>query len=262
MTADAAEVAERARKVNVDLTVVSPLLGLMPRFKADAAVGNEEAVKVVPATPGLMQWVIINPLQPETYEQAETMLKNPWCVGVKIHPEEHGYPIIRYGREIFEFCAARRTIILTHSGETSSMPGDFVPLADDHPEVSLILAHIGCSSDGEPSRQVRAICASRHRNIYADTSSARSVMPKLIEWAVKEAGAEKVLFGTDTPLYHCGMQRARIEIADLNDIEKRMILRDNAYDLLRLPGRAVSKKLSDDESRFACLSNAKIFAGE
>jgi len=240
MSADGAEVAERARKVNIELTVVSPLLGLMPRFRADAPAGNDEAGKIVPATPGLLQWVIINPLQPKTYEQAGAMLKNPWCVGVKIHPEEHGYPITRYGREIFEFCAARRTVILTHSGETSSMPADFVPFADQHPEAKLILAHIGCSCDGDPGKQVRAIQASRKGNVYADTSSARSVMPRLIEWAVKEAGVEKVLFGTDTPLYHCGMQRARIETADLTDAQKRLILRDNAWKFLGLARRSIA----------------------
>jgi predicted TIM-barrel fold metal-dependent hydrolase len=234
MSADAAEVSQRAARANIELTVVSPLLGLLPRFSADAAAGNEEANRLVPQTPGLLQWVIINPLQPKTYEQADAMLKKPWCVGVKIHPEEHGYPITRYGREVFEFCAKRRTVILTHSGETASMPGDFVPFADEFPEVSLILAHIGCSSDGEPSRQVRAIQQSRHGNVYADTSSAKSVMPRLIEWAVKEVGADKVLFGTDTPLYHCAMQRARIECAEITEPQKRQILRDNARRLLKL----------------------------
>jgi predicted TIM-barrel fold metal-dependent hydrolase len=244
MTASAREVADRASRAHVEWTVVSPLLGLLPRFCADACTGNEEAAQLIPATPGLLQWVIINPLQPKTYGQADEMLKHPRCVGVKIHPEEHGYPVARYGREIFEFCAARRTVILTHSGETSSMPDDFVPFANECPEVSLILAHIGCSSDGEPGRQVAAILKSRHGNIYADTSSAQSVTPGLIEWAVAEAGAERVLFGTDTPLYHCAMQRARIETADLSDSQKRLILRDNAFTLLRL--QSITESSSGD----------------
>jgi len=67
--------------------------------------------------------------------------------------------------------------------------------------------------------------------MYADTSSARSIMPNLIEWAVKEVGAERVLFGTDTPLYSTAMQRARINHADLSDADKRLILRDNAVKL-------------------------------
>jgi predicted TIM-barrel fold metal-dependent hydrolase len=62
-------------------------------------------------------------------------------------------------------------------------------------------------------------------------------MPRLIEWAVREAGVEKILFGTDTPLYHCAMQRARIECAELADAQKRRILHDNAFELLKLQSR-------------------------
>ena len=47
MTGDAAEVVRRASAVNVGLTIVSPLLALLPLFKANAAVGNEEAARIV-----------------------------------------------------------------------------------------------------------------------------------------------------------------------------------------------------------------------
>jgi predicted TIM-barrel fold metal-dependent hydrolase len=77
------------------------------------------------------------------------------------------------------------------------------------------------------THQVRAMQRSRHGNVYADTSSARSIVPGLIEWAVREVGAERVLFGTDTPLYHAAMRRARIDHADLDDADERRILWDN-----------------------------------
>ena len=57
-----------------------------------------------------------------------------------------GMDIMHYrGRAIFEFAAEHRAIILTHSGEENSLPEDFVPFANDYPEVRLILAHIGCT---------------------------------------------------------------------------------------------------------------------
>ena len=231
MTGDAAEVVRRAAAVNVNLTIVSPLLALLPRFKANAAVGNEEAARIVAQTPGLKQYVVIDPLRPETYAQADEMLKQPQCVGIKLHPEEHGYPIRDHAAPLFEFAAARKAIVLTHSSEQNSLCEDFVPWANKFPEVRLILAHIGCGWDGDITHQVRAIQKSQHGNVYADTSSARSIMPNLIEWAVKEVGAERVLFGTDTPLYSTAMQRARINHADLSDADKRLILRDNAVKL-------------------------------
>ena len=96
----------------------------------------------------------------------------------------------------------------------------------------------GCADDDDPTRQAKAVAQSKHGNVYADTSSAMSIMPNLIEWAVKEVGAERVLFGTDTPLYSTAMQRARINHADLSDAQKRLILRSNAERLLKIPPRA------------------------
>ena len=172
--------------------------------------GNEDARRAVEETEGLLQWVVVHPGQPATFEQVREMLKSPKCVGIKIHPEEHCYAIAEHGRAIFEFAANLRAVILTHSGEPNSMPLDFVPFADDFPEVTLILAHLGNSGEaGEsPELQVRAIQASRHGNVYVDTSSAQSILPGLIEWAVSEIGAERILFGTDTPLYFAPSQRA------------------------------------------------------
>jgi len=74
----------------------------------------------------------------------------------------------------------------------------------------------------------------RNGKLWVDTSSARSILPKLIEWAVKEIGAERLLFGSDTPLYHVAMQRTRIEAAEIPDDAKRLILRDNAVKFFRL----------------------------
>ena len=234
MSGDASVVVKRARQANIRLTIVSPLEALLPRFGGDPVNGNINAARVVAETDGLLQYVVIDPLKPATYAQAAEMLKMPKCVGIKIHPEEHGYPIVEHGHKIFEFATRHQAIVLTHSSEQNSQASDFVRLANDFPEVRLILAHIGCGWDGDLTHQVRAIQRSKYGNLYADTSSARSITPGLIEWAVKEIGAERVLFGTDSPLYHTGMQRTRIDQADLSDADKRLILRDNAVKLFAL----------------------------
>lgn len=231
---DAATVARRAKQCNTEITIVSPLLGLLPRGKSNAAVGNSEAAQVVPQTPSLRQWVIIDPNNPTTFEQAAQMLQTPQCVGIKLHPEEHLYPIREHGHRLFEFAASHNAVVLTHSGEANSLPADFVPFANEFPEVTLILAHIGCGYDNDRTHQVRAIGQSRHGNVYADTSSANSILPNLIEWAVSEVGSDRILYGTDTPLYFAPMQRARIDHADLPDDTKQKILRDNALRILDL----------------------------
>jgi predicted TIM-barrel fold metal-dependent hydrolase len=231
MTGDAEVVLERAHAANTRLTIVSPLQALMPRGKGDPVNGNVDAAKVTTEKEGLLQWVVIDPKNGHTYEQAEAMLTLPNCAGIKIHPEEHLYPIAEHGHAIFEFAAKHKAIVLTHSGEQNSMPEDFVPFANDYPEARLILAHLGCGYDGDPSHQVRAIQAGKHDNIFVDTSSASSIMSRLIEWAVGEVGAGRLLYGTDTPLYSAAMQRARIDRAEISDADKRLILCDNAMRL-------------------------------
>ena len=70
-----------------------------------------------PTSVFLLQWVIVNPLDPRTYEQADAMLRSDKCAGLKFHPEEHCYTIKEYGEELFKFGAARGATILVHSGD-------------------------------------------------------------------------------------------------------------------------------------------------
>jgi len=234
MSADAATVLARANQVNIRTTIVSPMTGLMPRGQADAVAGNIEAAQVTSETEGLMQWVIAHPLQPETFRQVDEMLAQPQCVGIKIHPEEHVYPIRDHGATLFELAAKHNAVVLAHSGDPHSLPKDFVEFANAHPNVTLILAHLGNGggAGGDPTLQVEAIQACRHGNVYVDTSSARSILPGLVEWAVKEIGADRILFGTDTPVYSTAMQRASIEFATITDEDKQKILWGNAERLL------------------------------
>ena len=240
LTADAAMVAARAQQSGIHTTVVSPLSGLLPRGQADAVSANVEAAEAAASTDGLMQWVIVHPNQPETFDQAAEMLKQPQCLGIKIHPEEHVYPIRDFGDKLFEFAARHKTVVLAHTGDENSLPDDFVPFANEYSDMQLILAHLGNggAASGNPTLQVRAIQVCQSDNVYVDTSSARSLMPGLVEWAVAEIGAERVLFGTDTPLYFTAMQRSRIDHAEISETDKHRILYQNAE---RLFDRCLTK---------------------
>jgi predicted TIM-barrel fold metal-dependent hydrolase len=245
----AAEVAQRAKACGVTLTIVSPLAGLLPRGRGQAVVAaNEAAHSEIRTTPGLLQYVIVNPLQPETYDQARRMLRTPWCVGIKVHPEEHSYRISDHGDALFAFFEETGVPVKAHSGCPNSLPDDFLPFANRFPRARVMLAHLGngTGADGRLDLQVRALQAARHGNLWIDTSSARSILPGLVEWAVREVGAERLLFGSDTPLYHVAMQRERIDCAEIAAADKERILFRNAYDLfnleLRLPNGVAESK--------------------
>ena len=234
--ANAEEILRRARHARTQFTIVSPLSGLTPVGRLDVLKANEEASKIVDENEGLLQYAIINPLQRESYDQAEDILQRPKCVGIKIHPESHKYPIAEHGDPVFEFAAKHRTVVLVHSGDINSVPDDYVTFADRYPEARIILAHLGNggAAAGSPELQVRALQRAKGDNLFIDTSSARSILPGLLEWAVKEVGVDRILYGTDTPVYYAPMQWARVVCTDLNVEEKRKILRENAFVLFDL----------------------------
>lgn len=219
-----AVVLGRMAACNICCAIVSPLAAFFPRGGKGQLEANTGNAAVVARHEALFQWAVVNPLLPETYTQAEALLHSPKCLGVKIHPEEHIYPIREYGAELFEWAAKHGVVLQSHSGEEYSDPLDFVPFADQYPQVKLILSHIGCGWDGDLTKQVRAVQAAKHGNVYTDTSSAKNMMPGLIEWAVQEIGSGHVLFGSDAPLYFTAMQRARIDMAEMPMEDKHNVL--------------------------------------
>lgn len=224
-------VSRRAAAVDIRLTIVSAIHGLIP-YRGDAVRGNEDAVAAAEAHDDIRFWTIVDPRVPASYEQSDRLLAHPRCKGIKIHPHAHDYEISQHGPAIFAFAAERNAVVMTHSGDPGSYPEDFVPFVNQYANLRLILAHLGNSADGSVSRQVDAIKNARNGNLYVDTSSSRSMFAGLIEWAVTEIGHDRILFGTDTPLYWAGAQKARIESAEIDHAAKEAILFRNAATLL------------------------------
>lgn len=233
MSGTAAEVAQRGFECDIQITVMSAIHGLIP-YRGKAVLGNADAETSANDHPGIRFWSIVDPRVPESYAQTDRLLDHPRCMGIKIHPHAHQFEIRDFGQEIFTFAAERNAVVLTHSGDIGSYPEDFVSLADRFGNVQLILAHLGNSDDGSVMRQVQAIQHGRNGNLWVDTSSARSMFSGLIEWAVEQIGYERILFGSDTPLYWAGAQKGRIETAEIDEAAKRAILYDNAAALLGL----------------------------
>ena len=162
------------------------------------------------------QWVVVNPLQPETFDQAAEMLKHPKCIGIKIHPKGHGYNILEQGDKLFSFAQDLGAVVQMHPAEIPHMPA----FADKYPGMRLIIAHVGNESF------LDAAAAAKHGNIYVDTSGSASNQNNIIERAVQRIGAEHILFGTDT--YSPAFQLARIAWADISREDKEKILMGNA----------------------------------
>jgi predicted TIM-barrel fold metal-dependent hydrolase len=192
--------------------------------------GNEEVFSLIEQHPGyVFGLVYVNPNHPETLTILNEGIQHPGIVGIKLWiscRDEQGrldpvYPVL-------EFAASRGVPVLCHSfyrtggnlpGELS--PTDIVYLASRYPDAKLIMAHLG----GQWLRGVRAIKA--YRNVWTDFSGGRAYMGS-IEFAVKELGVERVLYGSDAFIRAFAAMLAKVAAAELDVSEKRRIVWDNS----------------------------------
>ena len=73
----------------------------------------------------------------------------------------------------------------------------------------------------------------RYPNVYADTSGVRRF--DYIVQAVRRAGARKLLFGSDGPWLHPGLELHKIRLLGLAPEEQALILGGNAQRLIFHP---------------------------
>ena len=201
----------------------SPFDGVLDSLRVVQA--NEDMAKIVAINDFLYQWVIVEPRNDSTFAQAERMLKNEKCVGIKLHPVCHNYSLEEYGDKIFSFADEHATVVQIHPEKGKGAAG-IIPFANQYTKTRFIMAHLG----GEA--HIEAVKKAKYGNVYVDTSGMASLKNMLIEYAVSQIGSERILFGTDT--YSAASQRGRIEFAMISSRDKENILFRNAKELFTL----------------------------
>jgi hypothetical protein len=152
-------------------------------------------------------------------------------LGIKVHRHD-----ARISREICE--AARRyqvPVLYDVMGEV--WVADL--LAAEYPDVDFIIPHLGSFADDWRAQLALIDHLSRRRNIFTDTSGVRRF--DLLERAVLRAGPRKVLFGSDGPWLHPGVELAKVRALKLPAADERDVLAGN---LLRLVARARAARAS------------------
>lgn len=109
-----------------------------------------------------------------------------------------------------------------------SDPNDVADLGRTFPDLTIVMAHLG-GSWRWGINAVRDV-----PNVLCDTSGTRIELGQ-ITYAVRELGADRVVYGSDAPGCDYVLTIAKIQSAEITDEEKRLILRDNALRLLNVP---------------------------
>ena len=203
-------------------------------FCPDGITGNDGTARFVTQYPErFIGTANVSPLMPERMipelTRAIDELKfraikvyspnTPWDLG-----QSQWYPI-------YEFANERGLSMLFHTGPSPlAEPKHLARVVPLYPRAVFVIGHSG----NDPEQRAQAIAlAQAHPNVYLETCSTFRT-PGVIEQLVNEAGADRVLFGSDMPLMDPRPQLGKIITARISDEAKRKILGDNACRLLGL----------------------------
>lgn len=225
---DVASMRAVMARCGVRRIAISSLLGIGP----DTIAGNARVADVVASDPDrFLGYVVANPHRPAERDGLDALLAEPGFVGVKVHPSTHFCAVDddRY-TWIWELAAARDAVVLAHSQAECpySHPRRFAAVASRFPSLRMILAHAGVTPDG--FRATAALLAD-HEQLVTDVCGSH-ITGDWIRWLVREAGADRVLYGSDMPFIDLRFALGRVVGAGLADDDLRAVLGGNARRLL------------------------------
>ena len=155
--------------------------------------------------------------------------------GVKIHPD-----IQRFAADdsrvlpIYALCEEKGLSICVHTGDHRydfSNPPRIAGILRAFPKLKFIGAHFGGWSVWDEAARLLA----DFPNIVVDSSSSLLWMaPERARELVRFWGAERVMFGTDYPLWPQQPELDRIRRMELTDREYDLLLRQNAANLFQI----------------------------
>lgn len=151
--------------------------------------------------------------------------------GIKCH--RHDAPLSD------EICEAASRLNLPLLYDPMGRISEIDRAARDFPDVNFIVPHFGTFMDSWSVQQTFIERLVEFPNVYTDTSGVRRY--DLIESAIRRAGSKKVLFGSDGPWLHPGVELAKINLMHLSDEQRRDVLEGN---LLRLIARVSEENIA------------------
>lgn len=153
--------------------------------------------------------------------------------GVKLHPEFQNFIIDDDNMLDIYRAVEGKLPILMHMGDenkTSSSPAKLARILDMFPDLVVIAAHFGGYQMWDQSLECLV-----GRNVYFDTSSSLFMLSKEnATEIIRRHGAERILFGSDYPMWSHKEEMERFLSLDLTEEEQELILWENASRLLNI----------------------------
>jgi len=205
----------------------------------DFVAGNAELAEAIAPHDNLYGYVYINMHYPElSLREMEKYLTSDKFVGVKYNGEySRAAACAEENRYVFDLLEKRyRKPLLLHTWGLPehgnvvpySLPSQALELARQHPDLTIIMGHMGGT---EWMTAIRAVAQAP--NLYTDMQSSYADRDK-VAMAVRTLGAEKVLFGSGNVGSCLMMQKGAVLDADISEQDKRLVLYENARRLFHI----------------------------
>lgn len=198
---------------------------LFAAFHSDYALANRQVARIVQSSPDRFYgFAFVHAIRDRgrVVEMVRTAVQDYGFCGIKLHRYD-----ARISREVCETARQFRLPVLYDVvGEISVVE----LLAQEYPDVNFIIPHLGSFSDDWRAQAGLIDYLVRFPNIYADTSGVRRF--DLLQRAVDRAGADKLLFGSDGPWLHPGVELAKVAALKLPTNEVKKVLSGNLLKLI------------------------------
>lgn len=213
-------------RVGIDVTAISSLRAI----HGDIRRGNDEVAEAIREFPDrFIGYCHVSACYPDLIEsELERCFAIQGFRGIKVYQVGPSYSDPRF-QPAWEFARRRKAPVLAHTWGGNLTGFDVV--AEKNPEVAFLMAHSGSGFVYEP--YVKA--AKRCPNLYLDLTYSRE-HPNMIEHFVDEVGPDRIVWGTDAPLFSQAQQVSKVLFARIPDEAKRKILFDTAARLFGLGG--------------------------
>jgi predicted TIM-barrel fold metal-dependent hydrolase len=152
----------------------------------------------------------------------------PQFRGLELSPAVHGVTFDDPRTiALVEIAAARgHPVYVVCLGRPGTRAADLVALARRFPAIPFIFGHAGCI--GLDAHGVGTVAI--QDNIHVETSGCFTIVARL---AIEQLGAHRVLFGTEHPLQHPGVELAKFDALHLTAATWRQVAWTNAHRLLQ-----------------------------
>lgn len=173
---------------------------------------------------------MVAPFAPMTpAETARRYLDDEGFVAIRLHPAAGGYKLSEHAvaAEILGEAVARDLPVIVYTGdEVYATPTQVLLAAQRYPTTPFIMLHSGFMVQTNDAVLVAEMCP----NVYLEHSSGISLG---ITQSIEAVGAERVLFGSDSPYMDPEVERYKFEITVPDPDDLTLIFETNPKRIFR-----------------------------